>query len=71
MPPADGVSMLRNLWTFSSRALLSACPNQRIYGDPVKLGFHAHALKSMSLNLGAKRIVELCRKLEDLAAPET
>ena len=30
------------------------------------LAFHAHALKSMSLNLGAKRIVELSQKLEDL-----
>ena len=30
------------------------------------LAFHAHALKSMSLNLGAKRIVELSQQLEDL-----
>jgi signal transduction histidine kinase/HPt (histidine-containing phosphotransfer) domain-containing protein len=34
--------------------------------DPSQLAFHAHALKSMSLNLGAKRIVELCQNLEDL-----
>lgn len=34
--------------------------------DPQKLAFHAHALKSMSLNLGAKRIIELTQKLEDL-----
>jgi len=34
--------------------------------DPTKLAFHAHALKSMSLNLGAKRIVELSQKLEEL-----
>ena len=34
--------------------------------DPAKLAFHAHALKSMSLNLGAKRIVELSQKLEEL-----
>ena len=34
--------------------------------DPPKLAFHAHALKSMSLNLGARRIVELSEKLEAL-----
>jgi signal transduction histidine kinase/HPt (histidine-containing phosphotransfer) domain-containing protein len=34
--------------------------------DAPMLAFHAHALKSMSLNLGAKRIVELSQKLEDL-----
>ena len=28
------------------------------------LAFHAHALKSMGLNLGVKRIVELSQKLE-------
>ena len=33
--------------------------------DPGQLAFHAHALKSMSLNLGAKRIVELARQLEE------
>jgi HPt (histidine-containing phosphotransfer) domain-containing protein len=30
------------------------------------LAFHAHALRSMGLNLGVKRIVELSQKLEDL-----
>ncbi len=30
------------------------------------LAFHAHALKSMGLNLGVKRIVELSQKLEEL-----
>ena len=34
--------------------------------DAPMLAFHAHALKSMSLNLGAKRIVELSQKLEEL-----
>ena len=34
--------------------------------DAPMLAFHAHALKSMSLNLGARRIVELSQKLEDL-----
>ena len=39
--------------------------SQSINDGPM-LAFHAHALKSMSLNLGAKRIVELSQKLEDL-----
>ena len=34
--------------------------------DPRQLAFHAHALKSMSLNLGARRMVELSQKLEEL-----
>jgi HPt (histidine-containing phosphotransfer) domain-containing protein len=34
--------------------------------DPPKLAFHAHALKSMSLNLGAKRVVELSQRMEEL-----
>jgi len=34
--------------------------------DPTKLAFHAHALKSMGLSLGAKRLIELTQKLEDL-----
>jgi CheY-like chemotaxis protein/HPt (histidine-containing phosphotransfer) domain-containing protein len=34
--------------------------------DPPALAFHAHALKSLSLNLGAKRIVEICQTLEEL-----
>jgi HPt (histidine-containing phosphotransfer) domain-containing protein len=39
--------------------------------DPSGLAFHAHALKSMSLNLGAKRIVELSQKLEELGRAGT
>jgi HPt (histidine-containing phosphotransfer) domain-containing protein len=36
-----------------------------------QLAFHAHALKSMSLNMGAKRIVELSQKLEELGRSGT
>jgi len=67
MPPTDGVSMLHELVDL----FLDGAP-QRIaqigeaIEDPSKLAFHAHALKSMSLNLGAKRIVELSQKLEEL-----
>ena len=67
MPPSDGVSMLHELVDL----FLDGAP-QRIaqigqhIEDPENLAFHAHALKSMSLNLGAKRIVELSQKLEEL-----
>ncbi len=67
MPAADGVSIVHELVDL----FLESAP-QRIsqitqaINDPPKLAFHAHALKSMSLNLGARRIVDLSRKLEEL-----
>ncbi len=67
MPPTDGVSMLRELIDL----FLQSAPGRiaqinQFINDPPKLAFHAHALKSMSLNLGAKRIVELSQKLEEM-----
>jgi signal transduction histidine kinase/HPt (histidine-containing phosphotransfer) domain-containing protein len=35
--------------------------------DPTQLAFHAHSLKSMSMNLGARRVVALCREIEKAA----
>jgi signal transduction histidine kinase/HPt (histidine-containing phosphotransfer) domain-containing protein/BarA-like signal transduction histidine kinase len=67
MPPTDGLSMLQELVGL----YLDSAP-QRIaqiaqsINDSPMLAFHAHALKSMSLNLGAKRIAELSQKLEEL-----
>ena len=67
MPPVDGVNMLQELIDL----FLEGAP-QRIaqlahsINDPPNLLFHAHALKSMSLNLGAKRLVEVSRQLEEL-----
>jgi CheY-like chemotaxis protein/HPt (histidine-containing phosphotransfer) domain-containing protein len=66
-PASDGVSMLQELVDL----FLEAAP-QRIaqisesINDGPMLAFHAHALKSIGLNLGVKRIVELSQKLEDL-----
>ena len=67
MPPNEGVSMLRELIDL----FLDAAPTRitQIYqfsNEPQKLAFHAHALKSICLNLGCKRIIELAQKLEDL-----
>jgi signal transduction histidine kinase/HPt (histidine-containing phosphotransfer) domain-containing protein len=67
MPPENGISMLSELITL----FLEGAP-QRIkqindtLQDPEKLAFNAHALKSMSLNMGARRIVEITKKLEEL-----
>ena len=56
-----------NSWTFSSKARRNASRRfSQTLNDPPKLAFHAHALKSMGLNLGAKRIVELSQKIEEL-----
>jgi len=66
MPPDNGVSMLRELIDL----FLDGVP-QRLaqigenLNNAEQLAFQAHALKSMSLNMGAKRIVELARKLEE------
>jgi CheY-like chemotaxis protein/HPt (histidine-containing phosphotransfer) domain-containing protein len=67
MPPTDGLSMLRELVDL----FLESAPHRisqisQSIADAPKLAFHAHALKSMSLNLGAKRMVELSQKLEEL-----
>ena len=67
MPPSDGVSMLQELVDL----FLEGAP-QRIdqisqaINDAPNLAFHAHALKSMSLNLGARRVVEIAQRLEEL-----
>jgi CheY-like chemotaxis protein/HPt (histidine-containing phosphotransfer) domain-containing protein len=67
MPPSNGISIVRELVDL----FLESAP-QRIaqinesIKDPVKLAFHAHALKSMGLNLGAKRVVEIAQRLEEL-----
>ena len=67
MPPADGVSMLRELVDL----FLAGAPERiaqigQSLTDASQLVFHAHALKSMSLNMGARRLVELAVKLEEM-----
>jgi signal transduction histidine kinase/HPt (histidine-containing phosphotransfer) domain-containing protein len=67
MPSANGTTMLQEL----VQIFLRNAP-ERIelidqgQRDPPKLTFHAHALKSMSLNLGAKRLIEISNQLEEL-----
>ena len=65
--PSDGVSMLEELVDlFLEGAPQRMAQISQSINDGPMLAFHAHALKSMSLNLGAKRMVELSQKLEDL-----
>jgi signal transduction histidine kinase/HPt (histidine-containing phosphotransfer) domain-containing protein/BarA-like signal transduction histidine kinase len=67
VPPSNGISMLQELVDL----FLEAAPqriaqiNQSINDGPM-LAFHAHALKSMGLNLGVKRLVQLSQQLEEL-----
>jgi len=72
MPPTDGVNVLQELVDL----FLEGAP-QRIaeigqsINDAPKLAFHAQSLKSMSVNLGAKRMTQLAQNLEDLAKAGT
>jgi CheY-like chemotaxis protein/HPt (histidine-containing phosphotransfer) domain-containing protein len=67
MPPTDGVSIVRELIDiFLESAPRCIAQITQVIQDPPRLAFQAHTLKSMSLNLGAKRVVELSQRLEEL-----
>ena len=67
MPSNDGPGMLPELVAlFLQDAPQHLTQIRESVNDPPKLTFHAHALKSMSLNLGAKRLIDVCQKLESL-----
>jgi signal transduction histidine kinase/HPt (histidine-containing phosphotransfer) domain-containing protein/BarA-like signal transduction histidine kinase len=67
MPSSDGLGMFQELVDlFLDSAPQRITQIRQAINDGPMLAFHAHALKSMSLNLGARRIVELSQKLEDL-----
>ena len=67
LPPGNGISMLQELVDlFLKSAPQRIAQISQAINDSPMLAFHAHALKSMGLNIGAKRIVELSQKLEDL-----
>jgi HPt (histidine-containing phosphotransfer) domain-containing protein len=68
MPATDGVSMFQELLDlFLSGATQRIADMNQALRDGPALAFHAHSLKSMSLNLGAKRLSELAQKMEELA----
>jgi signal transduction histidine kinase/HPt (histidine-containing phosphotransfer) domain-containing protein len=65
---ADGASMLNELLDlFLEDAPQRIAQINQFVADPIKMAFHAHALKSMSMSLGAVRLAELCQKLEEAA----
>jgi CheY-like chemotaxis protein len=67
MPASDDGGVLGELLDlFLESAPQKIAQIRQSVNDGPMLAFHSHALKSMSLNLGAKRIVELSQKLEDL-----
>jgi CheY-like chemotaxis protein/HPt (histidine-containing phosphotransfer) domain-containing protein len=68
IPPANGAGMLGELVDlFLENAPQRIAQINQFLSDPQKMAFHAHALKSMSLNLGASKMAGLCQKLEELA----
>jgi CheY-like chemotaxis protein/HPt (histidine-containing phosphotransfer) domain-containing protein len=72
MSSPDGMNIVRELVDlFLEGAPQRIAQINQAVTDPAKLAFQAHALKSMSLNLGAKRIVEICQKLEELGRAGT
>ncbi len=67
LPAVDGVSILRELIDlFLQNAPKDLTLIRDHLADPSGLVSHAHALKSMSLSLGAKRVAELSNQLEEL-----
>ena len=67
MPASEGLTMLQELIDL----FLEGAPPRLVQigqslADPASLAFHAHALKSMSLSLGATRLIKLAQKLEDV-----
>jgi HPt (histidine-containing phosphotransfer) domain-containing protein len=67
MQPSDGAPMLKELIDlFLENAPQRIAHLNQFLEDPQKMAFHAHALKSMSLNLGARKLVEICQRLEEL-----
>src|SRR5262249_23607068 len=67
MPPTEGISMLRELIDlFLDSAPKRITQIRESAHHPTNLAFHAHALKSMSLNMGAQKIVELTKRLEEM-----
>ena len=67
IPPTSGVSMVRELIDlFLETAPTRVMQIAQSAANPKQLAFHSHALKSMSLNLGCRSVIELTQRLENL-----
>ncbi|HEX4645471.1 MAG TPA: response regulator [Verrucomicrobiae bacterium] len=68
MPPANGVALLDELIDlFLENAPQCLDRINQLPVDPDKIAFQARALKSMSLDLGARKLADACQRLEDAA----
>ena len=69
LPPAEGVSLLRELVD-----LYLECAPERLEqlraspDDPAQIKMHAHTLRGMSMSLGAREVAARCLRLEHAAA---
>jgi len=67
IPSAEGTTMLQELIDLYIQAAPKRVRQVRESAqNSTELAFHAHALRSMSLNMGARKIVELTKRIEDL-----
>lgn len=67
LPPEQGTPVLQELIDlFLENAPRSIARIREEMSDPAKLVFHARTVQSMSLNLGAKRLVTLAQQLEEM-----
>jgi signal transduction histidine kinase/HPt (histidine-containing phosphotransfer) domain-containing protein len=65
LPPSEGLGMLEELLgLFMDSAPKRIQQIRDSIQDAPRLAFHAHALKSMGLHLGAKKLVSIAQKLE-------
>ena len=72
MPPSDSGSILHELIDlFLDQAPARLAQIQTSLNDAPQLAFHAHALKSMGLNLGCQRLTDLAQQLEELGRAGT
>jgi HPt (histidine-containing phosphotransfer) domain-containing protein len=68
LDPGDPTLLLRFISRFgpNARATLATMREHREAGTAHELGRAAHALKGSAANLGATRLAELCKDVEDL-----
>ncbi len=67
MPGDNGACMLHELIDlYVQSAPQRILQIHQFMNEPKKMAFHAHALKSMSLNMGARKIVAICQRLEEM-----
>ena len=67
MPASDGLTMLQELVDLFLEGAPARLEQIRSsLTDPTELAFHAHALKSMSLSLGATRLIKVAQQMESL-----